>query len=88
LYFAAVSTLAAALTTSQAEVARLTEWQDVVKRVADDRVAEAQQQLTAAQAAAAQQTAEAAGEIAAPLAWMLHVLLAILLHGGTESKDT
>jgi hypothetical protein len=66
-----VSTLAAALTNSQAEVARLTEWQDVVKRVADDRVAEAQQQLTAAQAAAAQQATEAAGESGAPLAWML-----------------
>lgn len=62
MLFAAVSTLAAALTKSQAEVARLTEWQDVVKRVADDRAAEAQQQLAAAQAAAAQQATAAAGE--------------------------
>jgi hypothetical protein len=57
-----VSTLAAALTKSQAEVARLTEWQDVVKRVAEDRAAESQQQLAAAQATAAQQAAAAAGK--------------------------
>jgi len=56
------SSLAAALSKSEAEVGRLKEWQDVFKRMADDKAQEAAQELQAYKAQAADRQAAARGK--------------------------
>lgn len=57
----AVSGLAAAMDKADAEVTRLKEWQDVFKRMADDRAQEAAQELQAFKKHAAERQVAAAG---------------------------
>lgn len=57
-----MSNLAATLSKAEAEVSRLKEWQDVFKRMADDKAQEAVQELNACKAHAAERQAAARGE--------------------------
>lgn len=56
-----VSGLAAALDKADVEVSRLKEWQDVFKRMADDKAHEAAQELQAFKTHAAERQVAAAG---------------------------
>jgi hypothetical protein len=57
----AVTGLTAALDKADAEVSRLKEWQDVFKRMADDKAQEAAQELQAFKTHAAERQVAAAG---------------------------
>jgi hypothetical protein len=65
----AVSGLAAALDKADIEVSRLKEWQDVFKRMADDKAHEAAQELQAFETHAAKRQVAAAGVQTAQHAW-------------------
>lgn len=60
----AVASLAAALDKAGADVSRLKEWQDVFKRMADDKAQEAAQELQAFKTHAAERQVAAAGAAA------------------------
>ena len=57
-----MSSLGVAVSKAEAEVCRLKEWQDVSKRMADDKVQEAAQELQTCKAQAAERQAAARGE--------------------------
>jgi hypothetical protein len=57
-----VADVAASLEKAYAEVDRLKEWQDIFKRMADDKAQEAAQELEACKARAADRQLAAAGE--------------------------
>lgn len=58
-----VSSLVSDLGQAQAEVVRLKEWQDVFKRMADDKSQQAAEELQAVKARAADQHAAMAGAV-------------------------
>lgn len=60
----AVAGLAAALDKADADVSRLKEWQEVFKRIADDKAQEAAQELQAFKTRAAERQVAAAGAAA------------------------
>lgn len=57
----AVASMSGALSKAEADLSRLKEWQEVVKRMADDKVQEAAQELQACRAEAAEKQASLSG---------------------------